>query len=68
MLRKEVFFSKTIPILKNISIFQKRGYAAQACPSPAGKTEIKSATLPNKLVVATASSQIPVTRVSVVFR
>uniref|UniRef100_T1GNW2 Peptidase M16 N-terminal domain-containing protein n=1 Tax=Megaselia scalaris TaxID=36166 RepID=T1GNW2_MEGSC len=56
--------SKT-PFIRAIA---KRGYAAQACPSPAGKTEIKSATLPNKLVVATASSQIPVTRVSVVFR
>lgn len=56
--------SKT-PFIRAIA---KRGYAAQACAAPAGKTEIKSATLPNKLVVATASSPVPITRVSVVFR
>ncbi|KAL5293421.1 UQCRC2 family protein [Megaselia abdita] len=56
--------SKT-PFIRAIS---KRGYAAHACPATSGKSDIKSATLPNKLVVATASANLPVTRVSVVFR
>uniref|UniRef100_A0A0K8TU22 Putative ubiquinol cytochrome c reductase subunit qcr2 n=1 Tax=Tabanus bromius TaxID=304241 RepID=A0A0K8TU22_TABBR len=54
------------PLLRIIS---KRGYSAQASPKAAGRgNEIQTTTLPNKLVVATADSNLPVSRVSVVFR
>ncbi|XP_055913468.1 cytochrome b-c1 complex subunit 2, mitochondrial [Eupeodes corollae] len=55
-----------VPFLRVVA---KRGYAAQASPRPLGKaSEVHSAVLPNKVVVATAESSLPVTRVSVVFR
>lgn len=57
--------SKT-PLLR---IFSTRGYSAQASPKLSGKAaEIQTTTLPNKLVVATAESSLPVSRVSILFR
>lgn len=55
-----------VPFLRVVA---KRGFAAQASPRPLGKaSEVHSTVLPNKVVVATADSSLPVTRVSVVFR
>ncbi|XP_055844314.1 cytochrome b-c1 complex subunit 2, mitochondrial [Episyrphus balteatus] len=55
-----------VPFLRVVA---KRGFAAQACPRPLGKAaDVQSNVLPNKVVVATAESSLPVTRVSVVFR
>jgi len=54
------------PFLRAIA---KRGYAATASPRPLGQAaDVTTQVLDNKVVVATADSNLPVTRVSVVFR
>ncbi|XP_052861688.1 cytochrome b-c1 complex subunit 2, mitochondrial [Anopheles cruzii] len=47
-----------------------RGYAAhaQAAAASRGSSEVQTTTLPNKLVVASAEANAPVSRISVVFR
>ncbi|XP_073840102.1 ubiquinol-cytochrome c reductase core protein 2 [Musca autumnalis] len=53
-----------VPLLRVIA---KRGYAA-ACPRPVGEAAaVQTKQLDNKVVVASAEAQLPVTRVSVVF-
>lgn len=58
--------------IKIISIlsFQARGFATQAKPkvATAKRSEVQVTTLPNKLVVASVDGNIPLSRVSVVFR
>lgn len=55
-----------VPLLRVIA---KRGYSASACPRPVGQVaSVQSKQLDNKVVVASAEAQLPVTRVSVVFR
>lgn len=57
-------------LLCHVLHFQARGYAAQAGAKTASKKnlEIETTTLPNKLVVASADSNSPISRVSVLFR
>ncbi|XP_065362252.1 cytochrome b-c1 complex subunit 2, mitochondrial [Calliphora vicina] len=55
-----------VPLLRVIA---KRGYSASACPRPVGQAaNVESKQLDNKVVVASAEAQLPVSRVSVVFR
>lgn len=55
-----------VPLLRVIA---KRGYSATACPRPVGQAaSVESKQLDNKVVVASAEAQLPVSRVSVVFR
>lgn len=50
-------------------VISKRGFAAAACPRPLGQpANVECTTLPNKAVVASAESTLPLTRVSVAFR
>ncbi|XP_075163610.1 ubiquinol-cytochrome c reductase core protein 2 [Haematobia irritans] len=54
-----------VPMLRVIA---KRGYSASACPRPVGQAaSVQTKQLDNKVVVASAEAQLPVTRVSVVF-
>jgi len=55
-----------VPLLRAIAA---RGYSASASPRPIGQpATVQSTVLSNKVVVATADSTLPVSRVSVVFR
>ncbi|XP_055376835.1 cytochrome b-c1 complex subunit 2, mitochondrial [Condylostylus longicornis] len=61
------YVNKT-PLIRQIT---NRGYAAQASPraaAGAASAGIRSTALPNKLVVATADSHLPASRISIVFR
>lgn len=55
-----------VPLLRVIA---KRGYSASAKPRPVGQVaSVESKELDNKVVVASAEAQLPVSRVSIVFR
>jgi hypothetical protein len=56
-----------IPWNKQLNIFQKRNYAAAAKLAQA-LADVQVKVLPNKVVIASADSAIPLSRVSVLFR